>query len=55
MSIEFLITTFVIVATPGTGARRDKVISRPKVMLRMRRIFAGSSVAPGGRLATVTR
>jgi len=57
LSSVFMAVTFVVFAFYGliAGVMRDKVISRPRVMLWMRRIFAGSFVALGARLATVTR
>ena len=57
LSGVFMAVTFVVFAFYGliAGVMRDKVISRPRVMLWMRRIFAGSFVALGARLATVTR
>jgi len=85
-----MLTTLVVVATPGTGvlhtlaaglsrgssasgvfmlvtlavfalygpcaaAVRDRVISRPRVMTWMRRVFAGSFGALAGRLALADR
>ncbi|MGC4108231.1 MAG: LysE family translocator [Thermomicrobiales bacterium] len=57
LSGVFMAVTFAVFAFYGliAGVMRDKVISRPRVMLWMRRIFAGSFVALGARLATVTR
>lgn len=57
LSGVFMAVTFVVFAFYGliAGVMRDKVISQPRVMLWMRRIFAGSFVALGARLATVTR
>ena len=58
MSVAFWVTTIVIVATPGTGALyavRTQVISRPRVMTWMRRVFAGTYVLLAGRLAVTER
>ena len=74
MSVEPLVTTLVVVATPGTGvlytvaaglarggqasvvaAVRDHVISRPRVLTWVRRLFGGAFVALGARLAFAQR
>lgn len=57
LSGVFMAMTFVIFAIYGlvAGLMRDKVISRPRVMRWLRRVFAGTFVALGARLATVTR
>ncbi|MGC4190764.1 MAG: LysE family translocator [Thermomicrobiales bacterium] len=57
LSGVFMAVTFAVFVLYGliAGTMRDKVISRPRVMLWVRRIFAGSFVALGARLATVTR
>ncbi len=53
LSAVFMATTFVVFAVYGVfaAAVRDQIVSRPKVIAWMRRIFAGSFVALGARLA----
>jgi len=53
LSAVFMAMTFVVFAVYGVfaAAVRDQVVSRPKVIAWMRRIFAGSFVALGARLA----
>ena len=56
MSIEFLVATLVIVATPGTGVLYTLAAGLARVMTCwMRRVFAGSFVALGARLAVTAR
>ncbi|MBA2639829.1 MAG: LysE family translocator [Nocardioidaceae bacterium] len=53
LSAVFMAMTFVVFAVYGVfaAAVRDQIVSRPKVIAWMRRIFAGSFVALGARLA----
>jgi threonine/homoserine/homoserine lactone efflux protein len=53
LSAVFMLITFVVFAVYGifAAAVREKVISRPGVMAWMRRVFAGSFVALGAKLA----
>jgi len=53
----YMLFTFVIFAVYGTFAAsvRDHVISRPRVMTWIRRIFAGSFAALGTKLAFTDR
>jgi threonine/homoserine/homoserine lactone efflux protein len=53
LSAVFMLLTLVIFVIYGVlaAAVREQVISRPRVMTWMRRIFAGSFVALGARLA----
>jgi threonine/homoserine/homoserine lactone efflux protein len=62
MSLPFLLTSLVNVASPGTGAlytiaagMRSHVISRPRVLVWMRGTFASVFVALGAKLAFTTR
>jgi threonine/homoserine/homoserine lactone efflux protein len=57
LSAVFMLLTFVIFAAYGifAAAVRDHVVSRPRVMTWMRRVFAGSFVALGARLAVASR
>ncbi|MFL5843706.1 MAG: LysE family translocator [Solirubrobacteraceae bacterium] len=57
LSGVFMAVTFVVFAVYGlcAAAVRHHVISRPAVMTWMRRVFAGSFVALGARLATTAR
>ena len=57
LSVVFMLVTFVIFAGYGifAAAVRNHVISRPRVMRWMRRVFAGSFVALGARLALTSR
>jgi threonine/homoserine/homoserine lactone efflux protein len=57
MSAVFMLLTLVVFAGYGIAAAavRTHVISRPRVMRWMRRIFAGSFVALGARLALADR
>jgi threonine/homoserine/homoserine lactone efflux protein len=53
LSAVFMLLTFVIFVGYGTfaAAIRSHVISRPRVLTWMRRVFAGAFVALGARLA----
>jgi threonine/homoserine/homoserine lactone efflux protein len=57
LSGVFMLVTFVIFAVYGVfaAAVRHRVITRPRVMTWIRRVFAGSFVALAGRLALTTR
>jgi threonine/homoserine/homoserine lactone efflux protein len=53
LSTVFMLLTFVIFSVYGVfaAAMRERVVSRPRVMAWMRRVFAGSFVALGLKLA----
>lgn len=53
LSAVFMLVTFVVFAGYGcfAAAVRTQVVSRPSVLAWMRRVFAGSFVALGARLA----
>jgi threonine/homoserine/homoserine lactone efflux protein len=53
LSAVFMLITFVVFALYGMFAAgvREQVISRPRVVAWMRRVFAGSFVALGAKLA----
>jgi threonine/homoserine/homoserine lactone efflux protein len=53
LSSVFMLVTFVVFALYGVFAAgvRNQVISRPRVMAWMRRVFAGSFLALGAKLA----
>jgi threonine/homoserine/homoserine lactone efflux protein len=57
LSLVFMLATFVVFAAYGVLAAsvRHRVLSRPKVMTWLRRVFAGSFVALGARLAFTSR
>jgi threonine/homoserine/homoserine lactone efflux protein len=57
LSAVFMLLTFVVFAVYGVvaAALRAQVVSRPRVMKWMSRIFAGSFVALGARLAFTAR
>jgi threonine/homoserine/homoserine lactone efflux protein len=57
LSAVFMVLTFVVFVIYGVfaAAVRTHVISRPRVMAWMRRVFAGSFVALAGRLAASSR
>lgn len=57
LSGVFMLATFVVFSGYGILAAgvRNKVISRPRVMAWMRRIFAGSFAALGAKLAFITQ
>jgi threonine/homoserine/homoserine lactone efflux protein len=54
LSLVFMLLTFVIFVGYGVfaAAARNHVISRPRVLAWMRRLFAGAFVALGARLLT---
>lgn len=53
LSAVFMLLTFVVFIGYGkfAAAIRKHVISRPRVLTWMRRVFAGAFVAPAARLA----
>lgn len=57
LSGVFMVVTFVVFALYGVFAAgmRSHVISRPRVLAWMRRVFAGTYVALAGRLAVSNR
>jgi len=57
LSGVFMLVTFAVFAAYGVfaAAVRDKLISRPRVMAWMRRIFGGAFVALAGKLALTSR
>ena len=57
LSAVFMVMTFVVFAAYGAcaAAVRDQVLSRPKVVDRMRKAFAASFAVLAGRLAFETR
>ncbi|MDQ2743946.1 MAG: LysE family transporter [Chloroflexota bacterium] len=57
LSAEFMLLTFVVFVGYGVFAAsvRNHVISRPRVMTWMRRVFAGTFVALGAKLALAAR
>jgi len=57
LSGVFMLVTFAVFAIYGVfaAAVRDQVISRPRVLLWMRRLFGGAFVALAGRLALAER
>lgn len=57
LSAVFMLVTFVVFGAYGVfaAAVRNHVVSRPRVMTWMRRIFAGSFVALGAKLAVTSR
>ncbi len=57
LSGVFMAVTFAVFAGYGVfaAAVRNHIVSRPPVMMWMRRVFAGSFVALGARLAATTR
>ncbi|UYM07563.1 LysE family translocator [Solicola gregarius] len=57
LSVVFMAVTFVVFAVYGlfAAAVREQVISRPNVLAWMRRVFAGSFVALGAKLAFSSR
>ncbi len=57
LSAVFMLVTFVVFVGYGVFAAsvRKHVVSRPRVMTWMRRVFAGSFVALGARLALAAR
>jgi len=57
LSSVFMLLTFVVFVCYGVFAAsvRQHVVSRPRVMTWMRRVFAGSFVALGAKLALASR
>lgn len=57
LSAVFMLVTFVVFGVYGTFALlvRNHVVSRPRVVTGMRRLFAGSFVLLGARLALTER
>jgi threonine/homoserine/homoserine lactone efflux protein len=57
LSTVFMAVTFVVFAAYGVAAAavRSHVVSRPSVMTWLRRVFAGSFVVLGARLAFTSR
>lgn len=57
LSAVFMLVTFVVFAVYGVfaGAVRERIISRPRVLTWMRRVFGAAFVALAGRLATTER
>ncbi len=57
LSAVFMLVTFVVFSAYGVfaAAVRNHVVSRPRVMAWMRRVFAGSFVALGARLAVTDK
>ena len=57
LSAVFMLVTFVVFALYGVfaAAVRHRVVSRPRVMAWLRRVFAGAFVALGARLAVQSR
>jgi threonine/homoserine/homoserine lactone efflux protein len=53
LGVVFMAVTFVVFAgyAFGAAAVREKIISRPKVLAAIERVFAVSFVALGARLA----
>jgi len=57
LSAVFMLVTFVVFGVYGVfaAAVRNHIVSRPRVMTWMRRVFAASFVALGARLAVTSR
>ncbi|MDP8918355.1 MAG: LysE family translocator [Pseudomonadota bacterium] len=57
LSLVFMLLTFMVFAVYGlfAAAVRQHVVSRPKVLMWMRRSFAGAFVALGAKLALAER
>lgn len=57
LSVIFMLMTFVVFAAYGifAGVVRHRVIRRPNVVLRVRKLFAASFVALGAKLAFAAR
>jgi threonine/homoserine/homoserine lactone efflux protein len=57
LSAVFMLLTFVVFSAYGIFAAsvRTQIVSRPKVMTWMRRVFAGSFIALSARLAVTER
>ncbi|MFC7407001.1 hypothetical protein [Georgenia alba] len=57
LSAVFMLLTFVVFAAYGVfaAAIRDRVLTRPRVLDAMRKVFAATFVALAGRLAVQSR
>ncbi len=57
LSAVFMLVTLVVFVAYGVfaAAVRNHIVSRPRIMTWMRRVFAGSFVALGARLAVTAR
>lgn len=57
LSAVFMLLTFIVFVAYGVfaAAVRNHVVSRPRVMTWLRRVFAGSFIALGARLALIDR
>jgi threonine/homoserine/homoserine lactone efflux protein len=57
LSLVFMVMTFVVFVAYGLGAAavRDRVLSRPRVLTAVRRVFAVTFGALAGRLAVESR
>jgi threonine/homoserine/homoserine lactone efflux protein len=57
LSAVFMAMTFVVFAAYGAGAAalRDRVLTRPRLLRRIRQAFAASFVALSARLAVESR
>jgi threonine/homoserine/homoserine lactone efflux protein len=57
LSVVFMAMTFVVFAAYGASAAalRDRVLTRPRLLRRIRQAFAASFVALSARLAVETR
>ena len=57
LSVVFMLLTFVVLVSYGIFAAsiRNHVISRPRVLIWMRRTFAGAFAALGAKLAFADR
>ena len=57
LSAAFMVMTFVVFAAYGAfaGFVRERVIGRPQIVRRVRRLFAASFVALGAKLALASR
>ena len=57
LSAVFMLLTFIVFTGYGlfAAAVRNHVVSRPRVLTWMRRVFAGAFVALGARLALTDR
>ena len=57
LSAVFMVVTFVVFALYGIGAAavRDRLISRPRITVWMRRVLGGAFVALAGKLALTSR
>ena len=55
--VVFMLMTFVVFAAYGllAASARTRLLERPRLLDRMRRVFAASFVALGARLAVTAR